>query len=120
MVRASGTAAYLCVRAVWRRPRCERRGPCRFGADRVYVPELGAERSSTRRGCPMSTDRDLYPTDTAGLAAVSRPPDIRLADGDNLGLSIGPVRKELRTDDPGPPAELRMLAYNGSIPGPTL
>jgi hypothetical protein len=68
----------------------------------------------------MSTDHDLFPTDTAGLAPVSRPSDIRLADGDNLRLSIGPVRKDLRTDDPGPTAELRMLAYNGSIPGPTL
>ena len=68
----------------------------------------------------MSTDHDLFPTDTTGLAPVSRPSDVRLADGDTLGLSIGPVRKELRTEDPGQTAELRMLAYNGSIPGPTL
>ena len=39
---------------------------------------------------------------------------IRLNDGDRFDLRIGPVRK--RIED----AELRMLAYNGSIPGPTL
>ena len=38
----------------------------------------------------------------------------RLADGDRLDLRIGPVRKNIDG------AELRMLAYNGSIPGPIL
>ena len=69
----------------------------------------------------MTTDHDLLSTETAGLAPVSRPRVIRLADGDRFALSIGPVRKDLSDDDPGVPgsrAELRMLAYNGSIPGP--
>ena len=39
---------------------------------------------------------------------------LRLHDGDRLDLRIGPVRKSL--DD----AELRMLAYNGSVPGASL
>ena len=39
---------------------------------------------------------------------------VRLRDGDRFDLRIGAVRKHL--DD----AELRMLAYNGSVPGPTL
>ena len=39
---------------------------------------------------------------------------LRLRDGDRLDLRIGPARKRL--DD----AELRMLAYNGSVPGPSL
>ena len=39
---------------------------------------------------------------------------MRLADGDQLELRIDPVRKHLGD------ADLRMLAYNGSIPGPTL
>ena len=39
---------------------------------------------------------------------------IRLDDGDRFDLRIAPVRK--RIDD----AELRMLGYNASIPGPTL
>src|SRR4051794_7796691 len=59
------------------------------------------------------TDHDLFPTETAGLAPVARPGVVRLADGDRYALSIGPVRKELGGD-------LRMLAYNGSIPGPAL
>src|SRR4051794_17862268 len=65
----------------------------------------------------MTTDHDLFSTETAGLAHVSRPKEIWLADGDRYGLSIGPVRKDLDGDGG---AELRMLAYNGSIPGPTL
>src|SRR4051794_3309363 len=59
------------------------------------------------------TDQDLFPTETAGLAEVAAPQQIRLADGDRYALSISPVRKDLGGD-------LRMLAYNGSIPGPTL
>ena len=57
---------------------------------------------------------DLFTTETAGLPEVARPGVIRLRDGDRLDLRIGPVRKRL--DD----AELRMLAYNGSVPGPNL
>src|SRR3954466_4917198 len=68
----------------------------------------------------MTTDHDLFPTDTLGLAEVSPPQLIRLADGDRFGLSIGPVGKVLGDGDPGSTAHLRMLAYNGSIPGPTL
>lgn len=37
-----------------------------------------------------------------------------LADGDRFALRIGPVAKRLGTDN------VRMLAYNGAIPGPTL
>jgi len=59
------------------------------------------------------TDHDLFTTETAGLAQVSPSGGVRLTDGDRWALSIGPVRKELGGD-------LRMLAYNGSIPGPTL
>ena len=69
------------------------------------------------------TTNDLFSTETAGLAQVSTPHVIRLADGDRFELSIGPVRKDLCVKDlgdAGTGAELRMLAYNGSIPGPTL
>ena len=38
----------------------------------------------------------------------------RLRDGDRLDLRIGPARKNIDG------AELRMLAYNGSVPGPVL
>jgi FtsP/CotA-like multicopper oxidase with cupredoxin domain len=57
---------------------------------------------------------DLFTTDTAGLPEVLGPGVTRLADGDRLDMRIGPVRKNIDG------AELRMLAYNGSIPGPTL
>src|SRR6266513_1540732 len=57
---------------------------------------------------------ELFTTATAGLPEVASPDVIRLRDGDRLDLRIGPVRKRL--DD----AELRMLAYNGSVPGPNL
>ncbi len=57
---------------------------------------------------------DLFSTDTAGLTQAAPSELIRLRDGDRFDLRIKPVRKRL--DD----AELRMLGYNGSIPGPTL
>ena len=55
-----------------------------------------------------------FTTETAGIPDVTQPEVIRLKDGDRFAFRIGPVRKQL--DD----ADLRMLAYNGSIPGPTL
>src|SRR5207342_1195019 len=57
---------------------------------------------------------DLFTTEPAGLPQVASPGVIRLHDGDRLDLRIGPARKNI--DD----AELRMLAYNGSVPGPNL
>ena len=57
---------------------------------------------------------DLFTTETAGLPEVRSPDVTRLHDGDRLDLRIGPARKNIDG------AELRMLAYNGSIPGPTL
>ena len=57
---------------------------------------------------------ELFTTETAGLPEVSRPAVTRLHDGDRLDLRIGPVRKNIDG------AELRMLGYNGSVPGPVL
>src|SRR6266705_948401 len=57
---------------------------------------------------------DLFTTETAGLPEVASPGVNRLRGGDRLDLRIGPVRKNIDG------AELRMLAYNGSIPGPVL
>jgi FtsP/CotA-like multicopper oxidase with cupredoxin domain len=55
-----------------------------------------------------------FPTETAGLP-VARPPEwLALADGEALDLRIGPVAKQLGD------ATVRMLAYNGSVPGPVL
>ena len=57
---------------------------------------------------------DNFPTSTAGLAPSVETPVVELSDGDELDLTIAPVTKEIDGDT------LRMLAYNGSIPGPTL
>ena len=57
---------------------------------------------------------DQFPTDPAGLAEAGRPPLLVLADGDTLDLTVGPVAKRLGD------STVRMLGYNGSVPGPTL
>ena len=54
-----------------------------------------------------------FPTDTSGLPRAVSPSVIELADGDATELRIGPVVKRIGDTD------VRMLAYNGSIPGPT-
>jgi FtsP/CotA-like multicopper oxidase with cupredoxin domain len=61
-----------------------------------------------------ANESDLFTTETAGLPEVASPDVTRLHNGDRLDLRIGPARKNIDG------AELRMLAYNGSIPGPTL
>jgi FtsP/CotA-like multicopper oxidase with cupredoxin domain len=60
------------------------------------------------------TATDLFPRDTAGLPFVERPTLHRLRDGDRLALEIAPVLKDIGG------STVRMIAYNGSIPGPTL
>jgi FtsP/CotA-like multicopper oxidase with cupredoxin domain len=55
-----------------------------------------------------------FPTDPSGLPEATRPRLPELADGDVLDLDVGPVAKPLGD------TTVRMLGYNGSIPGPTL
>jgi FtsP/CotA-like multicopper oxidase with cupredoxin domain len=55
-----------------------------------------------------------FPTDTSGLPRAVAPSVVELADGDATELHIGPVVKRIGESD------VRMLAYNGSVPGPTL
>jgi FtsP/CotA-like multicopper oxidase with cupredoxin domain len=57
---------------------------------------------------------DRFPTDPTGLPQAAGPELLELADGDTLELRVGPVAKRLGD------TTVRMLAYNGSIPGPTL
>jgi FtsP/CotA-like multicopper oxidase with cupredoxin domain len=57
---------------------------------------------------------ERFPTDPTGLPEAGRPELLELAPGDTLNLHIGPVAKRLGE------ATVRMLGYNGSIPGPTL
>src|SRR6059058_927013 len=61
---------------------------------------------------PMSAES--FPTDPSGLSEATRPALVELANGDDLHLRIAPVAKRLDG------TTVRMLGYNGSIPGPTL
>jgi FtsP/CotA-like multicopper oxidase with cupredoxin domain len=54
------------------------------------------------------------PTETEGLPKAAPPEIVELADGDEVDLEIAAVQKRIGD------ATVRMLAYNGSIPGPTL
>src|SRR5947199_2620850 len=78
------------------------------------VPIAGSRPVSQAMEARRIDPQDLFTTETAGLADVSRPSVIRLHDGDRFDLRISPVRKGIDG------AVLRMLAYNGPIPGPTL
>jgi FtsP/CotA-like multicopper oxidase with cupredoxin domain len=55
-----------------------------------------------------------FPTETAGLPEARSPEWLDCADGDAVDLRIGPVAKQLGE------STVRMLAYNGSVPGPVL
>jgi FtsP/CotA-like multicopper oxidase with cupredoxin domain len=55
-----------------------------------------------------------FPTTTDGLAEASRPIVVDIEDGDVFELEIAPVRKTIGD------STVRMLAYGGSVPGPTL
>ena len=59
---------------------------------------------------PASADQ--FPTDPSGLPESSRSEVVEVADGGEVELLIAPVAKRLGD------ATVRMLAYNGSIPGP--
>jgi FtsP/CotA-like multicopper oxidase with cupredoxin domain len=60
------------------------------------------------------TVRDPFSTDTAGLPEATGTQTVELRDGGRFELKAAPARKRLGE------AVVRMLAYNGSIPGPTL
>ena len=62
----------------------------------------------------MSASEDQFTRDAAGLPEARATEVVRLSDGDTFELELAPVRKRIGD------AEVRMLAYNGSIPGPTL
>src|SRR5436190_5788108 len=55
-----------------------------------------------------------FPRETEGLPEASKTELVELADGDEFDLEIIPVKKRIGD------ATVRMLAYNGSVPGPTL
>src|SRR3954453_4603372 len=62
----------------------------------------------------MRKTSDQFPTDRAGLPAARAAEPVELAPGDQLDLRIAPVAKRLNGHT------VRLLAYNGSNPGPVL
>src|SRR2546422_1469275 len=102
VVRTIGAQIVSHLRGVLSRPSSER------------VTISGSQPLSKTMEARRVDPQDLFTTETAGLSDVSRPSVIRLHDGDRFDLRISPARKGLDA------AVLRMLAYNGSIPGPTL
>ncbi len=102
VVRTIGAQIVSRLRGVLSRPSSER------------VTISGSQPVSKTMEARRVDPQDLFSTETAGLSDVSRPSVIRLHDGDRFDLRISPARKGLDA------AVLRMLAYNGSIPGPTL
>ena len=61
----------------------------------------------------MQTERE-FPTDATGLPNAGAPDSLALEDGERFALRIAPVKKAIGDQT------VRMLAYNGSVPGPTL
>ncbi|HET8752110.1 MAG TPA: multicopper oxidase family protein [Gaiellaceae bacterium] len=55
-----------------------------------------------------------FPRDLVGLPPAVSSELVDLADGDRFGLRIAPVAKRVGADT------VRMIAYNGSVPGPAL
>jgi FtsP/CotA-like multicopper oxidase with cupredoxin domain len=62
----------------------------------------------------VNTTSEHFPRETAGLPAARPTEIVELADGGRFELRIAPVTKRIGD------ATVRMLAYNGSVPGPTL
>jgi FtsP/CotA-like multicopper oxidase with cupredoxin domain len=61
-----------------------------------------------------AADAEHFATDTVGLSEAAGSEVVELGDGDEIDLRIAPVAKRIGD------ATVRMLGYNGSIPGPTL
>lgn len=59
-------------------------------------------------------ESNQFPTETEGLSAARAPEVVELAESAEFELTIGPVVKQIGD------AKVRMLAYNGSVPGPIL
>src|SRR3989344_3885071 len=56
----------------------------------------------------------IFSTNIKGLPSAEKTQIIELKDGDTFNLTAGFVKKKIGD------TEVRMLAYNGSIPGPIL
>jgi FtsP/CotA-like multicopper oxidase with cupredoxin domain len=91
-------------------------GPSSTSGQRLMTRTSGGRTAAklTHKESDMSTTPDHFPTEVAGLPVARASELVELSDGDQFDLRIAPVAKRLGD------ATVRMLAYNGSIPGPTL
>jgi FtsP/CotA-like multicopper oxidase with cupredoxin domain len=83
----------------------------------VEQPSAPAADGSLPSGTTRTGGRlvdNLSSTDTTDLPPAVRPQVIDLADGETLQLRVTPVAAQIGN------TRVRMLAYNGSVPGPTL
>ncbi len=78
----------------------------------VLLSGLGCDFKNDGKSKTIPTAPEYITRDVSGLDAVRPMPALGLKDGDTLRLSAGPVKKVIHGK------ETRMLAYNGSIPGP--
>ncbi|SNR90692.1 multicopper oxidase domain-containing protein [Blastococcus mobilis] len=85
-------------------------GAAGFAVDRS-VDGATPSPATVSGGTAMDT---FFSTDTTGLPEATRPRVLELADGDTLDLRLGPLAKRLAG------TTVRVLGYNGSVPGPTL
>src|SRR3954452_12450340 len=93
----------------------QRRGPWR--RDRLAGPADFERRryAMQHESPPLPQVSELsFPTDPTGLPEATKPEVLDLADGGTLNLRVAPVAKRLGDNT------VRMLGYNGSIPGPSL
>src|SRR5438067_2779055 len=113
-VRRHGRQAWAgCDRYQWHH-RLERGLSGRHRPRRGRRPDRAGGAEHIERRDHHMTINELFTTETSGIEPVRPTSVVRLRDGDRFDLHITPVRKNLSG------ADLRMLAYNGSIPGPTL
>ena len=82
--------------------------------DRNSLPTKPSAGDDSPGDLKMATTHDQFPTDTTGLPRARAAEVVELGDGDRFDLKIAPVAKRIGE------ATVRMLAYNDSIPGPTL
>jgi FtsP/CotA-like multicopper oxidase with cupredoxin domain len=78
------------------------------------LADVGFAAPEISKGDGMTIPTNEFPRETSGLPAASATAVVQLSDGDRFALRIAPVSKRIGD------ATVRMLAYNGSIPGPTL
>ena len=82
-----------------------------FGVANAPVENTDSEDKEESMQHSVATSE--FPTTTNGLAVARSTESFELTDGQQFDLHISPVTKRFGDRD------VRMLAYNGSIPGPT-